>query len=39
MFPSQDILVSFNYGHAYHYLIESVNNLFLPNVGALDMEM
>ena len=38
MFPSQDILVSFNYGHVYHYIIESVNKLFLPNSGTLDQD-
>ena len=38
MFPSQDIRVNFNYGHVYHKIIESVNNLFLPNSGALDQD-
>ena len=38
MFPSQDIPVSFNSGHLYHYIIESVNNLFLPNSGTLDQD-
>ena len=38
MFPSQDIPVNFNYGHVHHYIIESVNNLFLPNRGALDQD-
>ena len=38
MFPSQDILVSFNDGHVYHYIIESVNKLFLPNSGTLDQD-
>ena len=33
MFPSQDIPVNFNYGHVYHYIIESVNNVFLLNSG------
>ena len=38
MFPSQDIPVNFNYGHVYHYIIESVNNLFLPNCVTLDQD-
>ena len=33
MSPSQDIPANFNYGHVYHYIIESVNNLFLQNSG------
>ena len=31
MLPSEDIPVNFNYGHVFHYIIESVNNLFFPN--------
>ena len=38
MLPSQDIPVNFNYGHVYHYIIESVNNRFLPNSGTLDQD-
>ena len=38
MFASIDILANFNYGHVYHYISESVNNLFLPNSGTLDKD-
>ena len=38
MFRNQGILVNFNYGHVCHYIIESMNNLFLPNSGKLDQD-
>ena len=38
IFQNQDIPVSFNYGHVYHYIIESVNNLFLCNSDTLDQD-
>ena len=37
MFPCQDTPVNFNYEHVYYYIIESVNNLFLPS-GTLDQD-
>ena len=38
IFPSRDIPVNFNYGHVYHYLVESITNILIPDHGQTDEE-
>ena len=38
IFPSRDIPVNFNYGHVYHYLVESITNILIPDHVQADEE-
>lgn len=34
-FPSRNLPINFNYGHVYHYLVESIKNVYVPEANVV----